>query len=75
VKELNRRLFVEVGSADTPNGSVPSINVGVAGIGHETKLLGEASMRIIRDVWRMIGIDPETGKPINSENASPLGGF
>ncbi len=75
VKELNRRLFVEVGSADTPNGSVPSINVGVAGIGHESKLLGEASMRIIRDVWRMIGIDPETGKPINPGNTPPPDSF
>jgi hypothetical protein len=75
VKDLNRRLFVEVGTADTPNGSVPSINVGVAGIGHESKLLGEASMRIVRDVWRMIGIDPETGKPINPGNTPPPDSF
>lgn len=75
VKDLNRRLFVEVGSADTPNGSVPSINIGVAGIGHESKLLGEASMRIIRDVWRMIGIDPETGKPIKPGNTPPPDSF
>lgn len=75
VKELDRRLFVEVGSADTPNGSVPSINIGVAGTGHERDVLGEASMRIIRDVWRMIGIDPETGKPINPGNAPPAEEF
>ena len=75
VKELNRRLFVEVGSADTPKGSVPSINIGVAGIGHESELLGEVSMRIIRDVWRMIGIDPETGKPINPGNTPPPDSF
>jgi hypothetical protein len=75
VKELNRRLFVEVGSADTPNGQVPSINIGVAGIGHESKLLGDVSMRIVRDVWRMIGIDPETGKPINPGDAPPPDAF
>jgi len=75
VKELNRRLFVEVGSADTPNGSVPSINIGVAGIGLEKDLLGEASMRIIRDVWRMIGIDPETGKQIDPGTAPPSNSF
>ena len=75
VKELNRRLFVDVGSADTPNGSVPSINIGVAGTGHESDILGEASMRIIRDVWKIIGIDPETGKPINRGNAPPPSGF
>lgn len=73
VNELKRRLFVDVGSADTPQGLVPSINIGVSGIGHESKVLGEASTRIIRDVWRMIGIDPETGKPINPGNAPPVG--
>jgi hypothetical protein len=75
VKELNRRLFVEVGSVDTPDGSAPSINIGVAGIGHESKLLGEASMRIVRDVWRMIGIDPETGKPIHPGDTPPPDSF
>lgn len=71
VKELDRRLFVDVGSAETPTGPVPSINVGVAGIGHEKEILGEASLRIIRDVWTMIGIDPDTGKSINPGNAPP----
>ncbi len=75
VKELNRRLFVEVGSADIPNGSVPSINVGVEGIGHEAKLLGEVSIRLIGDVWRIIGIDPETGKPVNPGNTPPPDSF
>ncbi len=65
VKELNRRLFVDVGTADTPNGAVPSINIGLSGTGHEADILDEASMRIIKDAWRMLGIDPETRKPIN----------
>lgn len=64
VKELDRRLFVEVGSADTAEGLVPSINIGVRGIGHEHDVLGEAATRIIKDVWVMIGIDPVTGKPL-----------
>lgn len=75
VKDLERRLFVEVGSADTPMGSVPSINIGVSGIGREGDVLGEASMRIIRDVWRIIGIDPETGKPLNRGNSPPPDAF
>jgi hypothetical protein len=75
VKELNRRLFVEVGSADTPNGSLPSINIGVAGIGHEGELLGEVSMRIIREVWLMIGINPKTGKPSKSGDTPPPDSF
>lgn len=60
-EELGERIFVEVGSADTPEGSVPSINIGVRGIYSENELLREISMRIIRDVWVMIGIDPDTG--------------
>ncbi len=76
VKELDHRLFVEVGTAKTPSGGqVPSINVGVSGIGHERELLGEASMRIVKDVWRMLGIDPTTGKRIDQAAPEPPGSF
>lgn len=75
-KELEKRLFVEVGSADTPEGSVPSINIGVRGIYRENELLREMSMRIIREVWEMVGIDPDTGmrKEDNGSQDIP-GGF
>lgn len=72
VKDLDRRLFVEAGTADTPTGTMPSINVGVRGTGHEHDILGEASTRIIRDVWRMIGFDPDTGQPLKRDNAPLL---
>ena len=75
VKELNRRLFVEVGTADTPKGAVPSINIGVSGIGRETGIRGEASMRIFKDVQRIIGIDPETRKPMNPRDSPPSDEF
>jgi len=75
VKELERRLFVEVGSADTPNGPVPSINVGLNGIGREHALLGEAATRIIKDVWLMLGIDPMTGKRLDQPAPAPPGSF
>lgn len=75
VKDLDRRLFVEVGRADTQVGSVPSINIGVSGIGREGEVLGEASMRIIRDVWRMIGIDPDSGKPFERGKTPPPDSF
>lgn len=71
VKELDRRLFVKVGTADTPNGTVPSINVGVNGNGKEKEVLGKAAQRIIRDVWRMIGIDPDTGQPLQAPASPP----
>lgn len=76
VKELEKRLFVKVGTAESPNGTVPSINIGVKGTGREKKVLGAASTRMIKDVWRMIGIDPETGKVIGKPDAAaPTGDF
>lgn len=69
MKELGRRLFVDVGSAETPNGSIPSINIGVSGIRREKKILEESAMRVISDAWQIIGIDPKTGQPINPGNS------
>ncbi|MFD2255578.1 hypothetical protein ACFSSA_02725 [Luteolibacter algae] len=63
VKELDKRLFVKVGSADTPDGLMPSINVGLNGTGHEKKVLEAGATRMIREVWKLIGMDPETGRP------------
>jgi len=65
VKELEKRLFVKVGTAETPQGTVPSINVGFTGTGREKEATGAAATRVIKDVWKMLGIDPETGKAIN----------
>ena len=75
VKELARRLFVEVGSAETPNGSMPSVNIGLSGIGHEHAVLGEAATRIIKDVWVIIGIDPITGKRLEQPSLLPPSAF
>ena len=67
VEELKRRMFVKAGRADAPHGgTVPSINVGVDGTGREKKVLGDAAMRMVKDVWLMLGVDPETGKPMNA---------
>ncbi len=65
VKELDRRLFVKPGSADIPSGTVPSINIGLHGNGHEKDVLGETATRLMTDVWKILGIDPVTGLPIN----------
>jgi len=64
VKELKERLFVKVGTADTPQGTVPSINVGVNGTARERDASGAAATRLIKDVWKMLGIDPDTGKQL-----------
>jgi hypothetical protein len=55
---IGERLFVELGEADTPMGKVPSINVGVRGTKKEMGVSGEISMRLIEDVWAMLGIKP-----------------
>jgi uncharacterized membrane protein len=57
VKEMDRRLFVEMGSAETPEGRVPSVNIGFNGKRRETALLGQLSLRIMDDVWKIIGVE------------------
>lgn len=65
VAELDRRLFVRPGKAETPQGvSVPSVNVGVEGTKRDQAISEQSATRIIKDVWKMLGIDPETGKEI-----------
>ncbi len=75
VKELEQRLFVEIGSVSRPEGNVPSLNVGVKGNGHEKQASGDAATRIVLDVWRLLGIDPETGKPLETPQANPAETF
>ncbi len=55
VDELGKRLFVEIGTADTAVGKIPSINIGVNGKSKEHELLGQVSIRLMKDVRRIIG--------------------
>ncbi len=64
IKELNRRFYVELGSAEAAQGTVPTLNIGVKGIRHENEILGQLVTRIARDFFKINGIDPQTGKPI-----------
>jgi hypothetical protein len=53
------RLFVNVGKASSPNGiEVPAINVGVKGIEKDHEISGKIAVRLIQDVWKILGIDP-----------------
>lgn len=59
------RLFVDVGKASSPNGiEVPAINVGVKGIEKDQEISGKIAVRLIQDVWKILGIDP----PAQNEN-------
>lgn len=71
VEELRKRMFVSTGTADTPMGKVPAINVGVDGTKGESEVLERAATRMIKDVWRMMGIDPDTGKPLQRPSNIP----
>lgn len=67
LEELKGRMFVKAGRMDLPQGgSVPSIHVGLNGKQREKKVLGEAATRLGKDVWLMLGIDPETGRQLNA---------
>lgn len=57
-KELGKRLFVTAGEVDTPLGKVPSLNVGVTGKHKEREVSGEISVRLMDDVWKILGIKP-----------------
>jgi hypothetical protein len=60
-EEIAKRLFVRVGEADTPTGRVPSINVGLNGPKKDFALSGEIAMRMMKDVWKILGIKPPPG--------------
>ena len=57
--EIRKRLFVDLGEADSPAGRVPSINVGVKGKARDKDISGEIAMRLMQDVWKILGIQPK----------------
>lgn len=61
-EEISRRLFVRVGEAATPMGNVPSINVGVNGKVKEKAISEKLSLRLIEDVWKILGVNGPTKK-------------
>ena len=70
VADVRKRLFVEVGEADVPSDGgtaprkVPSINIGIKAQRKSFKPMSEVSMRIMRDVWKMLGIKDPSGPTI-----------
>ena len=60
--ELSKRVFVRTGDADTPMGKVPAIHIGVTGKVKDKELSGQIAMRLMDDVWKILGIDPPKKK-------------
>ncbi|MES2660427.1 MAG: hypothetical protein V4689_17515 [Verrucomicrobiota bacterium] len=55
---LSNRVFVKLGDTNTPAGRVPAVHIGVTGKKKEVKLSGEIAMRLMNDVWKILGIKP-----------------
>ncbi len=61
--EIAQRIFVDLGEADSAMGTkVPSINIGVKGKAKDQELSGKIAMRLMQDVWKILGIQPPTQK-------------
>ena len=58
-REIKKRLFIRTGDAVTPmGGKVPAIHIGVNGIEKETGITTDLAMRLMQDVWKILGIKP-----------------
>lgn len=57
-EQLAGRIFVRMGEVKSPIGVVPALHVGVSGKRKERELSGEIAVRLMEDVWKILGIHP-----------------
>ena len=62
-QELARRMIVRTGDMAAPMGRVPAIHIGMNGKRKEHELSGKIAMRLMDDVWPILGIDPPPKTP------------
>lgn len=56
---VGERLFVETGEADTPMGlKVPALHIGMTCKVKEYTPMGEVALRLMDDVWKILGVNP-----------------
>lgn len=60
--ELGKRMFVRAGEMDTPMGKVPAIHIGLTSKRKEREVSGQIAMRLMEDVWKILGIEPPKRK-------------
>jgi hypothetical protein len=60
--ELGNLVFVRTGQADTPMGKVPAIHIGVNGKARDRELSGRIAVRLMDDVWSILGVEPPPKK-------------
>lgn len=61
-RELAGRIFVRPGDMDSPMGRVPAIHIGITGKSKESQLSGKIAVRLMDDVWKILGIEPPKGR-------------
>ena len=61
-RKIGERLSVKAGDADTPQGKVPAIHIRVEGNFKESPVTGEIVMRLMDDVWMILGVNPPQKK-------------
>ncbi len=62
-EQARKGLFVLAGEVDTPTGRLPSINVGFDCQRKTHKAMGDLAVRLMEDVWKMLGINPPDQRP------------
>jgi hypothetical protein len=62
-KDLQKRLFAEVGLAETPNGKVPSINIGFDCKVKEFGKMTKVTNRLMADIGIILGLPAPKQKP------------
>lgn len=60
--ELKKRVFVRIGTKESPTGLTPTIEIGLKGTRKEHLLSEKISMRLMTDVWKILGIKPPQRK-------------
>lgn len=60
-KNLLTRFFCEVGTADTPNGKVPSVNVGFSCKVKEFHNMDKVTNRMREDILKILGVPEPSG--------------
>ncbi len=63
VRELERRIFVTVGEAESPGGVVPALHIGVSGKRSERDMLGKTATRLVEDVKEIIEVAAQPPPP------------
>lgn len=61
-EEIARRMFVRAGEHETPMGKTPTINIGVNGKVKDRAVSEKISMRLMDDVFGILGIKPPPKK-------------